>query len=152
MAAIPNHVMQGRALPVHLCDKLDKINRDFLWDSTSEKRKMHLVGWSKIITDKENGGLGIQAARVRNIALLAKLNWRMNQEKEALWSRVILGKYCSADRRRSRNPDKLPASPNWAAVKLGFKTFEEGICWVVGNGEKINVWTDCWVKGQSLRE
>ena len=30
MAVIPNHVMQGRALPVHLCDKLDKINRDFL--------------------------------------------------------------------------------------------------------------------------
>lgn len=49
---------------------------------------MHLVGWSKIITDKENGGLGIQAARARNIALLAKLNWRMNQEKEALWSNL----------------------------------------------------------------
>ena len=63
-----------------------------------------------------------------------------------------MGKYCSTDRRRSRNPDKLPASPNWAAVKLGFKTFEEGICWGVGNGEKIKVRTDCWVKGQSLRE
>ena len=37
-------------------------------------------------------------------------------------------------------------------MKLGFKTFEEGICWGVGNGEKIKVWTDCWVKGQSLRE
>lgn len=44
MFAIPNHVMQGVALPVHLCDKLDNINRDFLWGSTSEKRKMHLVG------------------------------------------------------------------------------------------------------------
>ena len=30
MIAIPNHVMQGAALPTHLCDKLDKINRDFL--------------------------------------------------------------------------------------------------------------------------
>lgn len=56
--------MQGRALPVHLCDKLDKINKDFLWGNTSEKRKLHLVGWSKIITNKENGGLGIQAARL----------------------------------------------------------------------------------------
>ena len=27
MSAIPNHVMQGAALPNHLCDKLDKINR-----------------------------------------------------------------------------------------------------------------------------
>ncbi|KAK9990401.1 hypothetical protein SO802_025386 [Lithocarpus litseifolius] len=38
MAAIPNHVMQGKALPVHLCDKLDKINRDFLWGSTNRRR------------------------------------------------------------------------------------------------------------------
>ena len=143
MAAIPNHVMQGRALPVHLCDKLDKINRDFFWGSTNEKRKLHLVGWSKIITDKENGGLGIQAARARYITLLVKLNWRMNQENEALWSKVILGKYCSTNRRRSRDLDKLPTSPNWVVVKLGFKTFEKGICWGVGNGERIKVWTDC---------
>ena len=26
MSAIPNHVMQGTILPIHLCDKLDKIN------------------------------------------------------------------------------------------------------------------------------
>ena len=31
MAVIPNYVMQGRVLLVHLCEKLDKINRDFLW-------------------------------------------------------------------------------------------------------------------------
>ena len=30
MSAIPNHVMQAADLPIHLCDKLDKINRDFL--------------------------------------------------------------------------------------------------------------------------
>ena len=30
MSAVPNHVMQGAALPRHLCDKLDKINRNFL--------------------------------------------------------------------------------------------------------------------------
>ena len=77
MSAIPNHVMQGAALPNHLCDKLDKINRNFLWGSTNEKRKMHLVGWEKIIRPKEEGGLGIQPARAKNVALLAKLNWRM---------------------------------------------------------------------------
>ena len=33
---------------------------------------------------KEDGGLGIQAAKTKNLALLAKLNWRMYREKEAL--------------------------------------------------------------------
>jgi len=53
MTALPNHVMKGVALPSHLCEKLDKINRDFLWGSSTEKKKLHLVGWSKIIRAKE---------------------------------------------------------------------------------------------------
>ena len=112
MSTIPNYVMQGEALPIHLCENLDKINRDFLWGSTREKKKLHLVRWSKIIKPKEEGGLGLQVAREKNLALLAKLNWRMYKEKEALWANVILKKYCSVDRRRSSNPDKLPASSN----------------------------------------
>ena len=45
MSIISNYVMQATAFPTHLCEKLDKINRDFLWGSTSEKRRLHLVGW-----------------------------------------------------------------------------------------------------------
>ena len=30
MSAIPNYVMQGLALLVHLCEKLDRVNRNFL--------------------------------------------------------------------------------------------------------------------------
>ena len=66
--------MQGVALPSHICDKLDEVNRDFLWGSTSEKRKLHLIGWSKIVRPKKDGGLEIQAAKAKNLALLAKLN------------------------------------------------------------------------------
>ena len=66
--------MQGVALPSHICDKLDEVNRDFLWGSMSEKRKLHLIGWSKIVRPKEDGGLEIQAAKAKNLALLAKLN------------------------------------------------------------------------------
>lgn len=81
MSAVPNHVMQGVALPSHLYEKLDKINRDFLWGcSTDGRKKMHLVGWNKIIKPKEQGGLGIQSTKEKNISHLAKLNWRTYQE------------------------------------------------------------------------
>ena len=63
-------------LASHLCDKLDKIRRDFLWGTIQEKKKTHMVGWSKIIKPKDEG-LGIQEANAKNVALLAKLNWRM---------------------------------------------------------------------------
>ena len=112
MSTILNYVIQATALPTHLCEKLDKINRDFLWGSTSEKRRLHLVGWNKIIRPKEEEGLGIQATKFKNLALLTKLNWRLNQEKESIWAKVILRKYCSVDKMRARDPDKLPCSPN----------------------------------------
>ena len=92
MAAIPNYVMQWATLPTHLCEKLDKINRDFLLGFSLDKRKLHLVGWNKIIKSKEEGGLGIQVARVKNIALLTKLNWRLYQEKYSFWAKVIIEK------------------------------------------------------------
>ena len=142
MSAISNYVMQGSALPAHLCEKLDKVNRDFLWGSACDKRKLHLVGWNKIIKSKEEGGLGIQTSKAKNIALLAKLNWRMFHEKESLWAKVILRKYCSNARRHSVNPDKLPSSPNWKAIMAGYPIFAKGIGWSIGNGEKIRVWQD----------
>lgn len=111
MEAIPNYIMQGTALPIHLCEKLDQVNRNFLWGSTPEKKRLHLVGWSKIVKPKEEGGLGLQAAKAKNIALMAKLNWRLYQEKDSLWAKVILNKCCSQARRNSKDPDKLPCSP-----------------------------------------
>lgn len=67
------------------------------------------MGWDKIVRSKEEGGLEIQLARAKNIALLTKLNWRMYHEKDAIWARVILNKYCSNHRRSVENLDKLPS-------------------------------------------
>ena len=77
MEAIPSYVMQGVALSIHVCEKIDKVSWDFIWGSTEDKRKLHHVGWGKIVKSKEEGGLGLQSARAKNIDLLAKLNWRL---------------------------------------------------------------------------
>ena len=44
---------------------------------------------------KDRGGLGLQTARGRNTTLLAKLNWRLHNEKDALWAKVLDAKYCT---------------------------------------------------------
>lgn len=74
---------------------------------------------------REDRGLGIQATIAKNIALLAKLNWRMYQDKDAPWAKIILKKYYSTLRARSRDPNKLPSSPNWKAIKVGFLAFSK---------------------------
>ena len=109
-----------------------------------------MVGWSKIVKSKDERGLGIQEARSKNIALLSKLNWRMYHEQDALWAKVILKKYCANLRVRSRDLEKLPSSPNWEAISLGFPIFRKGIAWGIGNGSGVSVWRDYWINGDSL--
>ena len=72
--------------------------------------------------------------------------------KDSLWAKVILSKYCSLDKRRARDSDKLPGSSSWTAIKVGFPIFEKGIGWSVGDGRKIKVWSDCWIRDVSLRD
>ena len=77
---IPNYAMQCVALPTKILNSVDRLSHNFLWGSTESKKKIHLVNWKKIAKPKCDGGLGIQAAKAKNIANLAKLNWRLQCE------------------------------------------------------------------------
>ena len=82
--AIPSYVMQCTKLPGRILDGIDRVNRNFLWGTTETAKKIHWVGWQKVIRTKEKGGLGLQTTKGRNTTLLAKLNWCLH--KEALWA------------------------------------------------------------------
>ena len=83
-ATIPSYTMQCSILPPKIIKCVDKLSRDFLWGSSENKKKIHMVSWKKVTKPKKDGGLGLQAAKEKNIALLAKLNWRLHCEKESL--------------------------------------------------------------------
>ena len=74
---IPNYAMQCAALPVKILNSIDRLSHNFLWSSSESKKKIHLISWKKISKPKRKGRLGIQATREKNIASLAKLNWRL---------------------------------------------------------------------------
>lgn len=81
--------MQCTSLLGRVLDGIDRVNHNFLWDPMENQRKMHWVGWKKVTKIKEEGGIGLQMARGRNIALLTKLNWRLHTEQDSLWARVL---------------------------------------------------------------
>ena len=84
-STIPNYTMQCVAFPPKILKVVNRLNRNFIWGSSDSKKKFHLIGWNEITRDKEEGGLGIQAAKPKNTALLAKLNWGFKTEKASLW-------------------------------------------------------------------
>ena len=66
--------MQCFILPPKVIKCVDKLNRDFLWGSTENNKKIHMVSWKKVTKPKKDEGLGLQAAKEKNIAVLARLN------------------------------------------------------------------------------
>ena len=150
-AAIPAYVMQCTYIPNSILEGVDRVNRNFLWGSTEASKKIHWVGWQKVTKSKEEGGLGLQNAKGRNTALLAKLNWRFNVEKESLWARVLRNKYCSQRRINSANEDKLPCSQIWKALKKGRGIFNEGSMWTIGRESSLRFWWDNWTGKGPLR-
>ena len=138
-------------LPRRILDGIDRVNHNFLWGTTESIRKIHWVRWHKVTKPKEEGGLGLQTARGRNIAMLAKRNWRLNTEKEAPWAKVLQEKYCNNRRLNAANADKLPCSRTWKAIKKGREVFTQGSMWMVGRDSMLSFWHGKWMKQGPLR-
>ena len=106
---VAEYYMQCQSLPIKVCNQIDKLIRDFLWGSTEEKRRLHLVRWETVMLPKELGGLGLHNMKDINNALLAKLCWRLACEQEAPWAKMLVAKYLSPSR-ISKVGRKLPCS------------------------------------------
>ena len=108
--AIPSYVIQNTLLHNKILDGINCVNRNFLWGFNDHVRKMHWVNWDVVTKPKDAGGLGLQSAKGRNMALLAKLNWRFHSEKSSMWAKVLKFKYCTQQGITSRNSARLPSS------------------------------------------
>ena len=101
-----------------------------------------MISWSMITRAKKEGGLRLQAARPKNLSLLAKLNWRYKMEKDKDWVRVLSNKYRNLNMSRSYE---------WMGMKRGNGILEQGTKWKVGSNNKLNFWYDKWLDMGSVR-
>ncbi|KEH24139.1 hypothetical protein MTR_7g104745 [Medicago truncatula] len=72
---------------------LNQIQREFLWGGVGGGRKVCWVKWNKVCHPRNKGGLGVQNVKLVNLSLLAKWKWRLLQEDQPLWKRVLEDKY-----------------------------------------------------------
>jgi hypothetical protein len=149
--SIPTYTMQTAKLPASTCNMLDKLNREFLWGDTENKKKIHLVKWDNVCRPKIEGGLGIKKTELMNQAMLAKTSWRIIQNDTGLWCKVLKDKYLK-QRSLLDNNYKCPArtSSTWRSFVHGAKLIRKGILWRIGNGNNINFWNDRWVGDSAL--
>uniref|UniRef100_A0A2N9FTH8 RNase H type-1 domain-containing protein n=1 Tax=Fagus sylvatica TaxID=28930 RepID=A0A2N9FTH8_FAGSY len=137
------YYMQNVALPIRVCSSLDKLNRDFLWGSTDERKKMHMR--------MSFYSLGLYSTKARNLVLLAKLNWRVMEDPNSLWANTLIAKYYPNGIMDERLRSHRSGFSNWKGLKKGHEVFRKGLRWVVNNGQEISFWHDLWVGDSPFR-
>lgn len=91
-SSIPTYTMQTIKIAKNVCDHIDKINRNFLWCQKEDKNRIHLVMWRRVYKPKKFGGLGIRANVENNVASITKLGWRVMNESDPLWIKILKNK------------------------------------------------------------
>ena len=140
-STIPNYTSHVLKMPVSICADIDKINRIFLWGDTNEKNKVHLVKWKKVCTPKSKGGLGIRSCGINNRAMVSKLGWRLMNEDNPLWIKVLKKKYNLSNNPREWS-SKTKASPVWRSIFSSKELLEKNTKWTIGNGGNVSLWFD----------
>ena len=97
LSNLPTYFLSLFPILASVAKCIEKIQRDFLWKGLGEEFKFHLVKWDTICSPISNGGLAVRNLKLFNAALLGKWLWRYGLDREALWRRVVDGKYTSLE-------------------------------------------------------
>ncbi|XP_071688093.1 uncharacterized mitochondrial protein AtMg00310-like [Rutidosis leptorrhynchoides] len=116
--------------------------------------KIAWVKWDLILASHEKGGLGIGSLNSFNLSLLLKWRWRLVNNPNALWVRVI---------KEIHGPESGFAGPGcytkglWYDI-VSFITMRQSqnvidlntLTRVIGNGMSTRFWQDVWIGNESL--
>lgn len=89
---------------------------------------------------------------LRCLAFLAKLGWRLINEKDSLWARVISGKYMSNSFQPKHIVYKQGASNAWQGIVKAEEVLIKGVGHLVRSGKDTKFWLDVWIHDYPLVE
>jgi hypothetical protein len=143
--ALSIYVMGVFQLSASFHDDYMKMIRKFWWGEEENKRKVHWESWDTLTDPKCMGGMGFRDSRCFNQALLARQAWRLLNKPESLCARLLKAKYYPHGNLLETVFPK-DTSQSWKGVEHGLDLIKRGVIWRVGNGEKIQIWRDNWIR------
>lgn len=142
--AMPVYSMNVFQLPKELCSDIDSMIARFWWGSTPEKRKISWVAWKKLVTTKNNGGLGFRDLHLFNQALLANQVWKIIQRPKSLVYRILKARYFKDGNIFTATKGGQP-SYGWNSLRFGRELLHTGIQFSIGDGKTTKLGTDPWL-------
>jgi ribonuclease HI/exonuclease III len=145
LASVPIYRNSLLLAPGSVVTKLEMLQRKFLWEGGKQTNKRaHLISWDKVSKPLLEGGLSLKNTKLQNLALGAKLLWRIISGKTAWCKEALWKKYFSGPRRRcvERLPTVQKGSPIFNLCRKVNEQFNSHLTWVPGNGKQIKIWDD----------
>lgn len=94
LTALPLQYMQVITIPRGVIKHIERARRQFLWRGNQPCKGINcLVSWDRVCRLKKNGGMGILDLDIQNKALLTKWLWKLDMERESMWSQTMAQLY-----------------------------------------------------------
>lgn len=128
--------------------------RHFLWNSNKDgKNKLPLVACDKVCLPKDLGGTGIGNLEKHNLALGAKLVWKLYENFDSFWAQIMFAKYLNnGPREYIFQISNLPlVLVMWNFICKCRNVILPHLSWIVHNGKKVRFWDEVWNGHTPLR-
>ncbi|GLJ50072.1 hypothetical protein SUGI_1064960 [Cryptomeria japonica] len=91
---------------------------------------------------------------LHNLALGAKLAWRMYEQPQKTWYKIMTAKYLDSNEvdRIFTMANSINGSPIWKFIWEFRNIITKHLTWKIGNGGKAKFWRDSWNGDISLAE
>lgn len=131
LSSIPKHFMQYIFLPSKIHNLINRTQRNYIWETTMTKKRMHMVNWDTVTQPKHLGGLGMQKSNIKNETLLCSLSWRLHSNLSFLWANIVTQKYNVHHNRITHAYFRT-----WKNIQKGWNRCQDVIEWSIYNGQK----------------
>lgn len=122
--------------PKSLCKNISSHVVRFWWSSANKDHGIHWVKWSNMTTNKNKGGIGFKEFSIMNQALIAKQAWRLTNNTNSLWARILKGKYFTEGSLWNARK-KTSISWAWESILKGKDILLQHGFWQIGDGKKV---------------
>ncbi|XP_059076311.1 uncharacterized protein LOC131875706 [Cryptomeria japonica] len=116
LSAISIYNMSCFRMPSSIRRNLDSLLRKFIWEGAKDVKRIPLISWDTMCLEKEEGGARLRKMDLQNMALGAKLTWKMYREPRKLWFKIFKKKSIITDH----------------------------LSWHIGNEQSAKFWHDSW--------
>ncbi|GKD83593.1 RNA-directed DNA polymerase, eukaryota, reverse transcriptase zinc-binding domain protein [Tanacetum coccineum] len=157
LGSMPIFHMSIFKVPSSVLQTLESIRSHFFNGHDPRSKKASWVKWSKVLTAKEKGGLGVSSLYALNRGLMLKWVWRFYAHKTSLWTRVIKAIHGS-DGRLGKDLN-AGVRTCWTSIVQEVKVLQnqgvnifDYIRLKLGNGDTTLFWEDKWCEGVVLKD